>query len=138
MAELERALRAVNAGMVAFDLALGATAIAAPRTGLRLLGHATPSEDARWLFRRCGPIWLTFAAAHLTAARRDRAEDWWALAWLRGTEVATDALWARSPAFAGDGRARASLRLAGVANAAMAAGFALLARQASSGLGRGR
>ncbi len=138
MAELERALRAVNAGMVAFDLALGATAIAAPGTGLRLLGHAAPSEDARWLFRRCGPIWLTFAAAHLTAARRDRAEDWWALAWLRGTEVATDALWARSPGFAGDRRARASLRLAGVANAAMAAGFALVARQASSGAGRGR
>ena len=52
---------------------------------------------------------MTFAAAHLTAARRDRAEDWWALAWLRGTEVATDALWARSPGFAGDRRARASL-----------------------------
>jgi hypothetical protein len=138
MAELERALRALNAGMAAFDLALGATAIAAPGTGLRLLGHASPSEDARWLFRRCGPIWLTFAAAHLTAARRDRSEDWWALAWLRGTEVATDALWAGSPGFAGDRRARASLRLAGVANAAMAAGFALVARQASSGGGRGR
>ena len=46
MAELERALRGVNAGMVAFDLALGATAIAAPGKGLRLLGHAAPSEDA--------------------------------------------------------------------------------------------
>ena len=97
MAELERALRAVNGGMVAFDL-----------------------------------------AAHLTAARRDRAEDWWALAWLRGTEVATDSIWARSPGFAGDRRARASLRLAGLANAAMAAGFALVARQASSGARRRR
>ena len=30
--------------------------------------------------------------------------DWWALAWLRGTELATDALWSRSPAFSPPGR----------------------------------
>ena len=48
--------------------------------------------------RRCGPIWLTFAAAHAVAARRNRPEDWWALAWLRGTELATDVVWSRSVA----------------------------------------
>jgi hypothetical protein len=124
---MEALLRRVNAGLAAFDVALGATALAAPRTGLRLLGHSEPSEDAEWLFRRCGPIWLTFAAAHLTAARRGEARDWWALAWLRGTELATDALWAGSPGFAGDPRARLSLRAAGVFNLAVALGFARLA-----------
>jgi hypothetical protein len=113
--------------MVAFDLALGAVAIAAPRAGLRLLGHRRPSDDAAWLFRRCGPTWLTFAASHLVAARRGEPRDWWALAWLRGTEVATDALWAGSPAFRGDPRARAAFRLAGAANEGMALGFAALA-----------
>jgi len=111
--------------MVVFDLGLGALAIAAPHTGLRLLGHRRPADDAAWLFRRCGPIWLTFAAAHLAAARRGEPRDWWALAWLRGTEIATDALWAESPAFRGDPRARRTLRLAGVANTAMALGFGL-------------
>ena len=126
---MRRALEAVNVGMAAFDLALGGVAIAAPRTGLRLLGHHHPSEDATWLFRRSGPIWLTYAAAHLAASARGRSEDWWALAWLRGSEIATDALWAGSPAFAHDRRARNTLRLASAANAALAAGFAALARR---------
>ncbi len=91
----------------------------------------TPRE----LFRRCGPIWLTFAAAHLVADRRDRPEDWWALAWLRGTELATDIVWSRSPAFKRPG-ARAGLWLAGVANLAMAAGFAHLAGERASRSGR--
>ena len=95
---MRRALTTVNKGMVAVDLALATTALFAPRTGLRLLGHRAPGDDAAWLFRRCGPIWLTFAAAHLTAAARGRPEDWWALAWLRATEIGTDALWAQSPA----------------------------------------
>ena len=112
--------------MVAFDLGLGLIAVSAPRTGLRLLGHRPPSDDAAWLFRRCGPIWLTFAAAHLVAARRGEPRDWWALAWLRGAEIATDALWAQSPAFRDDARARFTLRLAGVVSAGMALGFALL------------
>ena len=114
-----------NAGMVVFDLALGALAIVAPRTGLRLLGHRRPTDDAAWLFRRCGPIWLTFAAGHLTAARRGEPRDWWALAWLRATEIATDALWAQSPAFHSDRRARRTLRLAGVGNMAMTLRFGL-------------
>jgi hypothetical protein len=118
-------LERLNAGMVLFDLGLGALAIAAPRTGLRLLGHRRPPDDAAWLFRRCGPIWLTFAAGHLAAARRGEPRDWWALAWLRGTEIATDALWAQSPAFRADWRARQALRLAGVGNLAMALGFGL-------------
>jgi hypothetical protein len=126
---MSRALHTVNAGMVAFDLALGTVALASPRTGLRLLGHRRPSEDAAALFRRGGPVWLTFAAAHLVAAARGRSEDWWALAWLRGTEIATDALWAQSPGFAHDRRARTALWMAGAANAAMAAGFARRARR---------
>ncbi len=130
---VKRALRAQNAFMVAFDLALGGVAIAKPRLGLKLLGHKEPSRDAEWMFRRCGPIWLTFAAAHLVAARRDRSEDWWALAWLRGTELATDVLWAHGPGFEHDARARTMLRLAGVANGAMAAGFAARAAAAKNG-----
>lgn len=112
--------------MIAFDVALGSGALLAPRTTLALLGHDEPSEDAEHLFRRCGPIWLTFAAAHLAAERRGEARDWWALAWLRGTEIATDAVWSRSPAVSRLGAAE-GLRLAGVANAAMAAGFAWMA-----------
>ncbi|NLT06832.1 MAG: hypothetical protein GXY03_11065 [Solirubrobacterales bacterium] len=118
-----------NRGMVAFDLALGAGAILAPDATLRALGHAEPSDDARELFRRCGPIWLTFAAAHAVADRRGRSEDWWALAWLRGTELFTDALWSRSAAF-GTPRARATMVAAGAANLAMAAAFAWRARRA--------
>ena len=54
----------------------------------------------------------------------DRPEDWWALAWLRGTELATDVLWSRSPALSRGG-ARQGLWLAGVANLAMTAGLRL-------------
>ena len=125
---LESALRLTNRNMIAFDLALGAAAIAAPAATLKVLGHEEPSPDAKHLFRRCGPIWLTFAAAHLTADRRGRPGDWQALAWLRATEVATDALWSASPAIARPG-AKLGLRLAGAANFAMATGFAWMSRQ---------
>lgn len=125
---VEQALRLTNRNMIAFDLLLGTAAIAAPEATLRVLGHDEPSPDAAHLFRRCGPIWLTFAAAHVIAERRGEQRDWWALAWLRGTEVATDALWSASPALNRPG-ARLSLRLAGVANVAMAAGFAWLSRR---------
>jgi hypothetical protein len=123
----EDLLRLVNRNMVAFDLLLGSAALAAPDATLRALGHDEPSPDARQLFRRCGPIWLTFAAAHLVADRRDRPEDWWALAWLRGTELATDIVWSRSASFSRPG-ARAGMWLAGAANLGMAAGFGWLAR----------
>lgn len=129
---MRRALKLANGGMAAFDLALGAVALACPRTGLRLLGHSRPSEDAVWLFRRGGPVWLTFTAAHITAAARGRSEDWWALAWLRGTEIATDAVWAQAPGFAADPRARLALRLAALGNLGLAAGFAALARENGS------
>jgi hypothetical protein len=125
---LERVLRQTNRNMVVFDVALGTGAILAPGATLRVLGHEEPSPDAEHLFRRCGPIWLTFAAAHAQAARRGRPEDWWALAWLRGTEIATDALWSRSPAISRPG-ARAALWVAGAANLAMAIGFGWLARR---------
>lgn len=124
--DFEDALRAVNRNMIAFDLVLGTGALLAPKATLAVIGHDAPSQDAEHLFRRCGPIWLTFAAAHLVADRRGSSKDWWALAWLRGTELATDAVWARSPAVSRPGAAE-GLRLAGVANAAMAAGFAWLA-----------
>ena len=116
--------------MIAFDLALGSGALLAPSATLRVLGHDAPSEDAKHLFRRCGPIWLTFAAAHTVAATRDTPEDWWALAWLRGTEIATDAVWAGSPAVSRPG-AKLGLRLAGAFNLAAAIGFATLARRQS-------
>ncbi len=125
---LEQAIRLNNAFMIGFDLVLGSAAIAAPAATLRVLGHDEPSPDAKHLFRRCGPIWLTFAAAHAVAAKRGRPADWQSLAWLRGTEIATDALWAASPAVSRPG-AKAGLRLAGVANVAMAAGFAWMARR---------
>jgi hypothetical protein len=125
---LEQALRLTNRNMIAFDLILGSAAIAAPAATLKVLGHDQPSPDAEHLFRRCGPIWLTFAAAHALAARRGSERDWWALAWLRGTEIATDALWAKSPAVTRPG-AKLGLRLAGVSNMAMAAGFAWLSRR---------
>jgi hypothetical protein len=126
--DLEQALRLNNRTMIAFDLVLGSAAIAAPEATLRVLGHDEPSPDAAHLFRRCGPIWLTFAAAHALAARRGAPQDWWALAWLRGTEIATDALWSESPAVSRPG-AKLGLRLAGVANLAMAAGFAWLSKR---------
>jgi len=119
-------LRQLNRRMAAFDLALGSGALLAPQATLRIIGHRAPSEDARHLFRRCGPIWLTFAAAHAVAAVRDRPEDWWALAWLRGTEIATDVVWAASPAVDRPG-ARLGLRLAGAFNLGIALGFAGLA-----------
>jgi hypothetical protein len=124
---LEDALRQTNRNLIAFDLALGTGAIAAPEATLRVLGHDRPSPDATHLFRRCGPIWLTFAAAHAVAERRGEPRDWWALAWLRGTEIATDALWAQSPAVGR--RGAAGLYMAGVFNLAVAAGFAWLSRR---------
>ena len=126
---LTAALKRWNVVMTAVDAALGSATLLAPRATLKALGHDKPSRDAEHLFRRCGPIWLTFAAAHAVAATRGTEPDWWALAWLRGTEIATDAVWSASPALSRPG-ARTALRLAGVANAAMALGFAHVAREA--------
>lgn len=125
---LEQALRLQNRFMIAFDLLLGGGALLAPATTMKVLGHEHPSPDAEHLFRRAAPIWLTFAAAHAIAERRGEQRDWWALAWLRGTEIATDAIWAESPAVSRPG-AKLGLRFAGVANVAMAAGFAWLSRR---------
>ena len=135
MADLDALIRAQNRFMVGFDLALGTGALLAPDGTLRVLGHGEPSDDARELFRRCGPIWLTFAAAHAVAAARGEPQDWWALAWLRGTEIATDVVWSRSRGFNRPG-ARAGLWYAGAANLAMSLGFARLASRRSSRRGR--
>ena len=124
----EEALRLTNRNMIAFDLALGSAALLAPKATLAVLGHDRPSPDAEHLFRRCGPIWLTFAAAHLVAEVRGDERDWWALAWLRGTEIATDALWASSPGFSRPG-ARAGMRFASASNLVMAIGFGALAKR---------
>jgi len=126
--DLERLLRITNRNMIVFDLVLGSGAVLAPDATLRVLGHRTPSADARELFRKNGPVWLTFAAAHAVAAARGEPRDWWALAWLRGTEIGTDILWWRSEAFAGPG-ARTWQWLAGASNLAMAVGFGTLARR---------
>jgi hypothetical protein len=127
----EDALRLTNRGMIAFDLALGTGALLAPVKTLAVLGHSFPSEDAEHLFRRNAPVWLTFAAAHGIAARRGEPRDWWALAWLRGTELLTDVLWSRSPAFGT--RGRLGMIGAGLGNVAMSAGFARLARRRRPG-----
>ena len=124
---MEKELRRLNRNMIAFDLALGSGALFAPDATLKALGHDEPSDDARELFRRCAPIWLTFAVAHAIADRRGSSRDWWALSWLRGTELFTDILWARSRAFSRPG-ARAGLLFAGASNLAMAIGFGQLAR----------
>jgi hypothetical protein len=125
----EDALKLTNRGMIAFDAVLGTATLVAPRQTLWVLGHEKPSADAEALFRRCGPVWLTFAAAHAVAELRGRRRDWWALAWLRGTEIATDAVWAAtSPGFTRPG-ARAGMFLAGVGNTAMALGFGSLAER---------
>jgi hypothetical protein len=127
---LDGQLRQTNRNMIVFDLLLGSGALFAPSQTLRVLGHDEPSDDAKELFRRCGPIWLTFAAAHLVAYRRNRPKDWWALSWLRGTELATDIAWSRSPAFSRPG-ARAGLWFAGLSNLAMTLGFAYLSQTES-------
>jgi hypothetical protein len=128
MTALERVLRLTNRNMIAFDLVLGSGALLAPDATLRVLGHRAPSDDTRELFRKNAPVWLTFAAAHAVAAARDEPRDWWALAWLRGTEIATDATWLRSPGFALP-RGRSWQLLAGAANLAMAIGFGALGRR---------
>jgi hypothetical protein len=128
MPNLERLLRTHNRNMIAFDLALGSGAILAPDATLKVLGHRTPSPDTRELLRKNGPVWLTFAAAHAVAAARDEPRDWWALAWLRATEIGTDVLWRRSEGFTGV-RGRSWQWLAGGANLAMAVGFGTLARR---------
>ena len=125
---LEDAVKLQNRTMIGFDLALGSGALLAPRRTLAALGHEPPSSDAERLFQRLGPVWLTFAAAHLVADRRGEPRDWWALAWLRGIEIGTDALWSRSPAFRRPG-ARAALWFAGASNLGMALGFGRLAQQ---------
>ena len=131
MADLERLLRLTNRNMIAFDLALGTGALLAPDATLRALGHEQPTVDGRELIRRNGPVWLTFAAAHALAHVRDEPRDWWALAWLRGTEIATDVVWSASPAVSRPG-AKAGLRLAGAYNLAVALGFARLGRSRST------
>lgn len=126
-ASLPDAVRDANRAMIAFDLALGSAALLAPDATLRVLGHERPSDDARELFRRCGPIWLTYVAAHVMAARRGEERDWWAVAWLRGTEIATDVVWSRSPAIP-RAHSKLALKAAGAFNLALALGAAHVAR----------
>ena len=126
--DADDALRIANSSMIPFDLALGTTALLAPDTLLSLMGHEKPSAETRQLVRRCGPIWLTYAAAHALAAHRGEPRDWWAVAWLRSTEIATDVVWSRSPGFTRPG-ARAGLWFAGAYNLALALAAARRARR---------
>jgi hypothetical protein len=109
--DLEGLVRLQNRFMIGFDLALGSATLIAPRSTLRFFGHEEPSPEVIAGFRRLSWVWLTFAAAHANAERRDEPQDWWALAWLRGTEMLADPIWSFS----------------GVANTAMTAGFAWMA-----------
>ena len=61
---------------------------------------------------------------------RGEPRDWWAVAWLRGTELATDVLWSRSSGFTRPG-ARAGLWAAGAFNLAAAIGYARLSSSKS-------
>lgn len=126
--DAEALVRLTNRNMIAFDLALGTGALLAPDATLRLLGHDAPSPESRRLFQRCGPIWLTYAAAHLLADRRDGAADWYGVAWLRATEIFTDVVWSASPAFRRPG-AREGLWFAGAFNLALAFGARRVARR---------
>src|SRR3954452_4528851 len=94
---LDRLLNSTTRTIMPFAIFLGGGAVLAPEATLKVLGHREPSPDARELLRKNGPVWLTFAAAHAVAAARGEPRDWSALAWLRGTEIATDVLWQRSP-----------------------------------------
>lgn len=125
---VEEMVRSANRSMIAFDLVLATGAMLAPDATLRVIGHDAPSDDARELFRRCAPIWLTFVAAHVAAEVRGEPRDWWAVAWLRGSEIATDVIWSRSPAITRPG-AKLGLRLAGAYNLALALGAARLGRR---------
>ncbi len=125
--DLEQIVRLTNRNMAVFDTLLGAGALLAPDATLKALGHDHPSDDARFLFQRCGPIWLTFAAAHLLADRRDGAGDWYGVAWLRATEILTDVVWSRSPAVSRP-LSKQGLWFAGAFNLALALGARKVAR----------
>jgi hypothetical protein len=105
MAEnLTPALGLENRAMLAVDVGLGAGALAAPARMLRLMGQADPSDDAVSLFRRCGPVWLTFAAAH----------------------ALIEPAWTRSPA-SSTPRLRTAIAATAGATLAMSLGYAQLA-----------
>jgi hypothetical protein len=123
---LGRAYKAINKVMIGVDFAFGSAALVMPARVLPLFGQEAPSPDAAQLFRNSGTIWLTFGAAHLTAAIRGRDEDWWALAWLRAAEALTNAVWAYSPAITRRG-ARSKLLATSVSNLVAALAFAAMA-----------
>ena len=127
---LDGELRRTNRNMIAFDLILGSSALLAPSQTLRVLGHDEPSDNAGSSSAAAGPSGSRSRRRISSPTGATAPEDWWALSWLRGTELATDILWSRSPAFSRPG-ARAGLWLAGIGNLAMTAGFAYLARAES-------
>jgi hypothetical protein len=129
--DLEGLVRLQNRFMIGFDLVLGSATLIAPRATLRFFGHEEPSPEVIAGFRRLSWVWLTFSAAHANAERRDEPQDWWALAWLRGTEMLADPIWSSSPGWRRPG-SRPSLWFSGVANTAMTAGFAWMATRKPS------
>src|SRR3954454_23973757 len=124
--DLEDLVRLQNRFMIGFDLVLGSATLLAPRSTLRLLGHDEPSPEVIAGFRRLSWVWLTFSAAHANAERRGEPQDWWALAWLRGTEMLADPICSSPPGWRPPG-SRPSLWFSGVSNTLMTAGFAWMA-----------
>ena len=124
--DLEDLVRLQNRFMIGFDSILGSATLIAPRSTLRFFGHDEPSREVIAGFRRLSWVWLTFAVAHANAERRAEPRDWWALAWLRGTEMLADPIWSSSPGWRRPG-SRPTLWFSGVANTAMTAGFAWMA-----------
>src|SRR3954466_5631228 len=114
--------------MMGFGLVVGAAALIAPRWTLGLVGHDEPSPEVIAGFRRQSWVWLTFAAAHANAERRGEPQDWWALVWVRGSEMLADPIWSSSPGWRRPG-SRPSLWFSGIANTAMTAGFAWMANR---------
>jgi hypothetical protein len=110
-----------NRFMAGFDLALGSAALTAAEATLRL-GHHQPSEDALHLFRRCGPIWLTFAAAHAVAAARVTGRTGGRSPGSVGRTLQQMPSGRGRPPFVGGG-VRAVMRSVGLANLAMTVAF---------------
>jgi hypothetical protein len=129
-------LKLTNWIMIGVDFGFGIAALLSPRRTMRFFGHDNPSPDAEHLFRNSAGLWLTFGAAHTVAAARGRDEDWWALAWLRATEVLVNAVWFFSPSVTRL-RPRFFLFRATFFNLILALGFRRIAR-AGSGAGKPR
>jgi hypothetical protein len=127
----ERTLKYTNWVMIAIDFGFGVAALVAPRRTMHFFGHDEPTKEAEHLFRNSAGMWLTFGAAHTVAAARGSKKDWWALAWLRTTEMLINGIWFFSPSVKRL-RPRFFLFRATFFNLLLALGFRALARSKES------